>query len=128
MYDITYSMLWIKVGIQQCRPCCWPIFISGQQNFADLIFLCLEVQSLKNFLYPFSWALFCNLISTLTFGFSNNYTIKRNFGQVVKKVKTARVDLISSWLRLTKFRVHKFKRPLLTTFQNIVNLKGFIVH
>ena len=36
-----------KVGIWQCRPCCWPIFISGRQNFVDLVFLCLEIESLK---------------------------------------------------------------------------------
>ena len=120
-------MVWIKVSIRQCRPCCPPIFNSGRQNFANFVFLCLEVSSLKNFLYPYSWALFCHLISTLTFGFSN----KRNFSQVVKKVKTERVDLITSWLTLSfvfGFRVYKFKRLLLITFQNVVSQKGFIVH
>ena len=52
------TVLWIKVGIWQYWPCCLPIFISGWQNSTNLVLLCLEVQSLKNFLYPYSWALF----------------------------------------------------------------------
>ena len=39
--------------------------------FVNLVFLCLELQSLKNFLYPYSWALFLPLLPAIFADLSN---------------------------------------------------------